>query len=168
MSDHLPSLSVIVSPVNVAKLTEELAHHPNNDYKLHLINGFLHGFDTMVTEVDLPTKECRNLQSTRDIPHIVTRLIDSEVQKGFLAGPYVNPPFPNYRVSPIGVVEGKYSKKQRLIVDLSAPHNNNSGHTSINDLIEKGSSSLSYVTIDDAIWEIVKQGKGARRCKVDI
>lgn len=52
-------------------------------------------------------------------------------------------------------------------MDLSAPHNN-STHTSINDLINKEDCTLSYVTIDDAIREIVKQGRGSLMCKVDI
>jgi hypothetical protein len=59
------------------------------------------------------------------------------------------PSFDNYRVSPIGVAEGKYSKKKRLILDLSAP--NNDTDLSINDLIDKAQCSMSYVEIDDAI-----------------
>ena len=35
-------------------------------------------------------------------------------------------PFPVYRVNPIGVAEGKYSNKKRLIVDLSAAHDDTS------------------------------------------
>jgi hypothetical protein len=33
------------------------------------------------------------------------------------------PPFSVYRVSPIGIAEGKYSGKKRLILDLSSLHN---------------------------------------------
>jgi hypothetical protein len=41
-----------------------------------------------------------------------------------------------YRVSPIGIVEGKYSEKKKLIVDLSSPHDGEE-HSSINNLIDK-------------------------------
>jgi hypothetical protein len=44
------------------------------------------------------------------------------VEKGYQKGAFEKPPFDMYRVSPIGIVEGKYSGKKRLIVDLSSPH----------------------------------------------
>ncbi|CAF3412760.1 unnamed protein product [Rotaria sp. Silwood1] len=75
--------------------------------------------------------------------------------------------FFNYRINPIGLVESKYSKKKRLIVDLSAPHNDKD-HPSINSLIDKDSYSLSYVTVDDAIKSIQKLGKSAWMNKADI
>lgn len=121
----------------------------------------------MVNTTVMPTKECRNLLSATQQPHAVKELILSEVQKGFLAGPFSSPPFSTYRVSPIGIAEGKYTKKKRLIVDLSSPHNSKN-HCSVNDLINKEQCTLSYVTIDDAIREIMKQGQGARMCKTDI
>lgn len=73
----------------------------------------------------------------------------------------------NNIVSSLGNAERKYSKKKRLIVDLSAPHNNEN-HPSINDLIDKNECSLSYVSIDDAIKCVIKFGKGALMCKTDI
>ncbi|VDI62454.1 Hypothetical predicted protein [Mytilus galloprovincialis] len=84
----------------------------------------------------LPSKslECKNLLSTKKFPDDVTKLVDDELRKGYLIGPFTKPPFDTYRISPIGIVEGKYSKKKRLILDLSAPHNNDEHH-SINDLI---------------------------------
>lgn len=97
----------------------------------------------------------------------VDELLSKEVEKGFLAGPYKAPPFESYRVSPLGIAEHKYSKKKRLIVDLSAPHNNDT-HPSINELIDKQECSLSYVKIDDAIKIIVQCGQGALMCKTDI
>ena len=70
-------------------------------------------------------------------------------------------------VSPIGVAEGKYSKKKRLILDLSSPHNN-SEHFSINDYIIKEEFSLQYLKIDDAIRIIQHLGEGALLTKVDV
>jgi hypothetical protein len=51
----------------------------------------------------------------------VTELIEKEVQKGFVYGPFSEPPFKNYRVSPIGVAEGKYSKKEKTYFKLVCP-----------------------------------------------
>uniref|UniRef100_A0A8W8L8Q0 C3H1-type domain-containing protein n=1 Tax=Magallana gigas TaxID=29159 RepID=A0A8W8L8Q0_MAGGI len=120
---------------------------------------------------------CNNFNSSRrcnrsNCPYqhnksAVDELLSSEIKKGFLSGPYQTAPFQQYRVSPLGIAERKYSKKKRLIVDLSAPHNNDA-HPSINDLIDKDECSLSYVSIDDAIKCIKKFGKDALMCKTDI
>ena len=72
-----------------------------------------------------------------------------------------------YRLNPIGVAEGKYSKKKRLIVDLSAPHDN-PNNFSLNDLIDKQEYSLQYVNIDQAIDIVKKLGLGSLMCKTDI
>jgi len=89
------------------------------------------------------------------------------VDKGYLIGPFITPPFKTYRVSPIGLVEKKFSSKKRLIVDLSAPREHPI-HPSINSLISKDECSLSYVRIDDAISIICSLGQRALLCKTDI
>ena len=94
--------------------------------------------------------ECRNNVSARSQCKIVGDLIKRECENGFMYGPFDSPPFDNNRVSPLGVAEGKYSKKKLLILDLSSPHQSEK-HCSINDLIDKDTCSMSYVKIDDAI-----------------
>lgn len=134
----------------------------------YLCTGFQQGFDTLVNiPHQFPNMECKNLQSALKESDVVNQLIDSEVAKGFLIGPFKEPMFPNYRVSPVGVATGKYSGKKRLIVDLSSPHEDN-GNPSINDLIDKDQCSLTYVRIDDAIKLIQSIGPGAVLCKTDI
>lgn len=121
----------------------------------------------MVSTTDVSTFECRNLLSARENPDIVSELLRDEVSKGYMYGPFPSLPFNTYRVSPLGLATHKYSGKKRLIIDLSSPHNNSS-HYSVNDLIDKESCSLSYVTIDDAIKLIKEKGQYASMCKVDI
>ena len=121
----------------------------------------------MVPSVTLPNKICRNLFSALKHSDSVKELIDTECKNGCLYGPFDQPPFKHYRVSPLGVAVGKYSGKKRLIVDLSSPHDD-LRHVSINDLLDKDSCSLTYVRIDDAINAIKKCGKGALLTKHDI
>ena len=118
---------------------------------------------------DLPTTsyECKNLLSASQNPDKVSELINYELEKGYLMGPFEQPPFDLYRVNPIGLVQGKYSNKYRLIVDLSAPHNNEE-HASLNSLIDKDEYSLSYVKLDDAIAKIREYGKHSTLCKLDV
>lgn len=73
-----------------------------------MCNGIRDGFDTMDTNADLSTFGCRKNFSARSQPAIVKDLIDKECEKGFLSGPYKISPFKIYRVSLLGLAEGKY------------------------------------------------------------
>ncbi|CAC5407265.1 unnamed protein product [Mytilus coruscus] len=77
------------------------------------------------------------------------------MSKGYLIGPFNDIQFSNYRINPIGLAEHKYSKKKRLTVDLSSPHEDED-NPSLNELIDKEQFSLQYVSIDDAT-HIIKQ-----------
>ncbi|CAG2199737.1 unnamed protein product [Mytilus edulis] len=136
-------------------------------FVFNLINGLRYGFDTGINVLPSKSLECKNLLSTKKFPDDVSKLVDDELRKGYLIGPFTKPPFDTYRISPIGIVEGKYSKKKRLILDLSAPHNNDEHH-SINDLINKEDYSLTYVRIDDAINIIKSLGIKSQLCKCDV
>ncbi|CAF5143754.1 unnamed protein product, partial [Rotaria sp. Silwood1] len=155
------------TPIDICRLEQELVGHPDKEFTSFLLSGLREGFDTGISNIPNKPLECPNLRSARCDPKNVTRLVAEELNKGFLIGPYNSPPFINYRINPIGLVESKYSKKKRLIVDLSAPHNDKD-HPSINSLIDKDSYSLSYVTVDDAIKSIQQLGKGAWMNKADI
>lgn len=75
------------------------------------INGLERGFDTGIAQLPATTLECKNLSSARKNPDVVDNLLKYELDKGYLDGPFEKPPYDIYRISPIGVVEGKYSKK---------------------------------------------------------
>ncbi len=109
---------------------------------------------------------CKNLLSALKEPEVVDYLLEKEVKKGFIIGPFDDPPFPDYRINPIGIATRKYSGKKRLIIDLSAPHND--AAQSVNSLIPLAPFSLFYATIDDAIKFIKKAGRGAWLSKADI
>ncbi|XP_071169413.1 uncharacterized protein [Mytilus edulis] len=119
--------------------------------------------------MNLPSSSiiCKNLKSALSNASCVSELLQSEVSKGYLLGPFDSIPYTNYRINPIGLAEHKYSKKKRLIVDLSAPHEN-ADHPSLNELIDKEEFSLQYVTIDDAIHLIKKLGSKSWLIKTDI
>ena len=154
-------------PIDIEILKTELLNHPDRSFVDNLIQGLTYGFQTGIhNPPDLPL-ECRNLLTARQSPSIVSSVVQSELDKGYMIGPFNHPPFQNYRISPIGLVEKKYSAKKRLIVDLSAPHDSET-NPSINTLIDKEEFSLSYVRIDDAIQIIKKLGPGSWLCKTDI
>jgi hypothetical protein len=98
-------------------------------------------------------------------PNIVTANLAHEISLGRVAGPFETPPFPNFQVSPIGLVPKKNSAKFRTIFHLSFPK---SGSTSINASISQEDFSLQYVTIDNAIEGIKHFGHGYFLAKTDI
>ena len=156
-----------VSSVNVQTLSEELKYHPDKSFCDYLLKGFIEGFDTGLTKLPELPWECDNLLSAKRQPDITSELLETELDRGYVVGPFDTIPFHNYRISPLGVAESKYSKKKRLIVDLSAPHDN-PDHPSLNELIKKEDYSLEYVTIDMAISIIKRLGKGAWLAKLTL
>ncbi|XP_033749212.1 uncharacterized protein LOC117333903 [Pecten maximus] len=160
-------MQVASTPIDIQELERDLALHPDRDFVSYLLTGLRSGFHTGITSLPRNSIECANLLSARNQSDVVKELIGSELDKGFLIGPYHECPFVTYRINPIGIAESKYSRKKRLIVDLSSPHNNDD-NPSLNDLINKDEFSLQYVTVDDAINIIKRFGKGSYLCKTDI
>ena len=117
----------VYTPVNVDRLKYELNNHPDLAFTEYLIQGLSHGFQILPAF----SIECKNLVFAISQPDCVTNLIDNEIRRGYLCGPFDTIPFQHLRINPIGVAESRYSKKKRLIVDskkkrlivdLSAPH----------------------------------------------
>ena len=86
-----------------------------------------------------------------------------EIEAGRVVGPFKTPPFPNFRISPIGIVPKKVPDELRLIHHLSYPKG-----SSVNDSIPDACSSVHYATISDAIHILKKLGAGCFLAKTDI
>ena len=155
------------TPIDIDTLVSELTNHPDKDFVSYLTNGLRYGFNTGLLSRPQVPYICKNLMTAKKDPTAVKELIHTELSKGFLLGPFERIPYQIYRINPVGVAQHKYSQKKRLIVDLSAPHNNDD-HPSLNSLIDKESHSLQYVKIDDAIKIIKQLGPGALLIKTDI
>ncbi|CAC5396997.1 unnamed protein product [Mytilus coruscus] len=109
-----PSLG-ITTPIVISNLVHELENHPNKEFKNYLVSGLSQGFSTGIRTLPSNSIECKNLRSALPLsqPAHVLKLIESEVEKGYLEGPFDFIPFKHYRINPIGVAEGKYNKKKR-------------------------------------------------------
>ena len=154
------------TPVNVPALSKALTNHPVRSFVNYLITGLVQGFFAGLCWLPTSTHVCKNLQSALKEPEVVADLLQKEVRKGFMIGPFSKSPFSPFRVSPIGIATRKYSGKKRLIIDLSAPHNG--PVPSINSLIPLAPFSLFYATVDNAIQMIKSAGQGAWLGKADI
>ena len=95
-------------------------------------------------------------------PNVVEEYLKHKLSLGRMSGPYPISVCPDVHVSRFGVIPKAHQPgKWRLITDLSHPQ----GH-SINDGIPPHLCSLSYVTIDDAICNILQLGKDTMLTKI--
>lgn len=97
-----------------------------------------------------------NLLSALQNPKAVSAKLSKELDAHRLAGPFSSPPFPIFRISPLGLVPKKVEGEFRLIHHLSYP---------------KGSSvytTVSYTTVGNAIDLVKSVGPNCSLAKTDV
>ena len=127
-----------------------------------LVFGFSFGFRIHFQGAE-QSFEARNLRSALNNPGAVDSKLHQELEAGRLAGPFRLPPFPKFRVSPLGLVPKKQPGDFRMIHHLSFPKG-----TSVSDGIPDIETSVRYATVDDAIRLIKQAGSGCFLAKTDI
>ncbi|XP_065195263.1 uncharacterized protein LOC135826586 [Sycon ciliatum] len=126
-----------------------------------ILNGLQHGFPIGHSGASVSIIS-GNLPTAIEHTQFVQQQIADRVRRDESAGPFSVQPFHPFVCSPLGVVP-KNNGKVRLIHHLSYPD-----RMSVNDGINKDSFSLYYVTVDDAIERLQRQGTGALMAKLDI
>lgn len=138
-----------------------LALYPDKAAASLLREGFSSGFRIPSHAVG-SVGVCRNLSSALEKPGVAEK-VAKEVALGRVVGPFSEPPLPDFRVSPLGVVPKKEPNKFRLIHHLSFPKG-----SSVNDGIDPDCCSVSYASFDAAVAWVRKFGKGALLAKTDV
>ena len=108
------------APIKIAVLEQELTDYPDLNMRDYLVSGFRHGFAIGYEGPHFPLIS-NNLPSTRGNQEPVTAAIVKELERGHIAGAFVQPPLKNLRSSPLGAVP-KNDGTSRLIIDLSSPN----------------------------------------------
>lgn len=127
-----------------------------------LASGFTLGFPLHYVGPGC-SQQAPNLLSAIENPEAVDAKLATEIAAHRIAGPFSSPPFPVFRVSPLGLVPKKIEGEFRLIHHLSYPKG-----SSLNDGISSDSTSVSYATVEDAIQFIKTVGPGCFLAKTDI
>lgn len=140
-----------------------LKHHPNQEFARYIITGIREGF-----RIGFDRSRCRPISATRNMlstiqnPKPVREYLNTELEARRIVE--VGDEVKDLVVSRFGLIPKKDQRdKWRLIQDLSYPNSR-----SINDRISKDLSSLSYVTVDEAVEQILCLGKGTLLAKVDV
>ena len=134
----------------------------DNSIVQYLATGFTMGFPL---HYEGPRFSCtsNNLLSAMQNPTAVDAKISKELDAHRLAGPFSSPPFPVFRISPLGLVPKKIEGEFRLIHHLSFPKG-----SSLNDGISSDHTRVSYATVEDAIQRIKSVDSTCFLAKTDI
>ena len=109
-----------------------------------LHNGVRIGRDPASQVISSP-----NWPSADDHFDQVSKIVQDDLGAGILFGPFSDPPFQHYIISPLGAIPKRGSSKIRIIHDLSYPVSH-----SVNALIDPEEYSLQYSCVDDAVRAI--------------
>ena len=162
----LPAALVeITIPLLSVVWEEELADHPDQVFASYVVSGIKQGF-RVGNDCSKPLASCSaNMVSALQHPDVVLNYLGQELLLNRMV--VVHPVQVSYihcHISPFGVIPKRAKPGQwRLIVDLSSPSS-----ASVNDGIDKDMCSVSYVTVDQVVDELLRLGPGALMGKVDI
>lgn len=148
------------SPINVAKLSKYLDGYYNKQF---IISGLTEGFSLQFQgpQTSLASK---NSESITEFHHIVEQKLEKELKLGRISGPYVSPPFPNFKVSLLSLIPKQTPGKYRLIHNLSYPYDLHS----VNYNIPSEYTTVTYQTLQHALSLIQFHSPTAYLAKTDI
>ena len=130
----------------------------------YVIDGFTKGFRIHATAATHNIQAPKNSHIAVKHPDAVSQKISKELSKGTIAGPFKQPPFPTFQISPLSLRPKNDGSGWRLLHDLSYPYDENS----VNQAIPNNFKHVKYSSVQDAINIIQDIGKGAYMAKADI
>ena len=153
----------IVTPLDWEVWDAKLAKHPDQQFRQYIVSGIRNGF-RIGFDYQRPLKSSRrNMPSVASQPQAIREYLAVECAAGRILGPLQADLVPGLQISRFGLIPKKTPGEWRLIVDLSSPEG-----FSVNDGVYDHLCSLKYISVEDALAEIRKLGKGTLLAKVDI
>ena len=95
--------SLIPTPIDVNLLENALMGHPNPEFVFRLCQNLGHGA-RIGFQGQRSLRFSKNLPTALADPNVVSSNLAAEVSLGRVAGLFDTPPFPNFQVSPIGLI----------------------------------------------------------------
>lgn len=159
------ALLEITTPLRGQVWAQELAEHPDREFANYVTNGITNGFRVGFDRTSVLHSCSGNMKSALEHPKVVSDYLDQEkALNRMVVVSQEELPYINCHISPFGVIPKKSKPGHwRLIVDLSSPEN-----ASVNSGIDKDMCSVSYVTLDKIVDQIIDLGLGTLMAKVDI
>ena len=153
--------SILPTPVR-PNVLEVLLQGYDAGLRQYLVQGFTMGFRLGYVG-HIKEHLGSNSVSAHRHPEVVRQKIQKELAAHRIAGPFVQKPFIQLVVSPLGLVEKHEPNTYRMIHKLSYQQG-----SSVNDGIPKAASTIQYASISDAIQIIQAAGPEIYLSKMDI
>ncbi len=155
----------IITPLALDAWERLLTTYPNAQLARFLLRGILEGFHIGYNPTLASLRSAKsNMRSAHQHPEVVSDYLSKEVAAGRVAGPCHRPLAPYIHTSRFGVIEKPHQPgKWRLILDLSHPK-----ARSVNTGVDKSLCSMSYITIDEAVRDVIRRGQGTLLAKIDV
>ena len=137
----------------------------NYDKKLtdYLVTGFKKGFQLGHTSGPYNI-QATNSKTVDQYSEVVSKKLNAEIAAGRISGPFPDPPFEKFQISPLNIREKKTPGKYRLIHDLSFPYD----ESSINSNIPQNQKTVKYASVTTAIQTLQSLPRGCYTAKTDI
>ena len=167
-ANQLPAAACVVqTPLKLEAWRRLLEDHPDRWFSAFILRGIEQGFRIGYHgEQETLRSRMTNMVSAAEHPLVVAQYLEGERRQKRVAvvGTPARAKELGVHCSPFGVIPKKNTPdKWRLILDLSSPE----GH-SVNDGVQKKLASLSYISVDDVIAEVLKKGRGSELAKMDV
>ena len=154
--------------LNLRNLAKELSKEEINMSKTErkrarrILEDLKKGANAYQKEPALPPVTVQNSKSAFTYGRLLTDKIATWIKKGFVAGPFDNPPTPGFRANPLAVVER--NRKIRPVLNMSSPKG-----SSFNDNIDRLKlEKIHMATAKLFSYGLKKEGKNAIFSKYDI
>ena len=142
-----------------------LRDHPDKELVNYLVEGFTHGFHLGMNRAPTPRPPCDNSRAVQRKPAVTQALVDEEIAKGHILGPFDRPPLEDMVYSPLNIVPKGDTEQYRLIHDLAFPYDTDQ---SVNSCIPREWASVQYHYIDEVINIAVVLGRECQGARIDI
>jgi len=160
-----PPIIKPVTPVNPVRLQHHLQRIGYDPEKTKfLVEGFTYGFRLQHTG-QLSSATPNNDSSVLEFPLQMQEKLQKELDLGRMKGPFDEPPFEHFHISPLKLREKGVTGKYRLLHNLSWPYD---GISSVNTGIDQDSKSVKYSSVTIAIALIMAYPRGSLTSKSDL
>ena len=152
------------TPIKAHRLRHHL-HHIGYNIQLtnYLVDGFLEGF-SIGNSAEVEDIWGPNSRHVRQNATVVADKLETEILAGRIVGPFNDPPFSPFHISPLNVRPKKSPNKYRLLHNLSYPYDGNS----INSNIPAHRKTVQYASVGDAISGLLTLPRHSYTAKTDI
>ena len=157
-----PEACAVTTPLVFSAWRHMLISHPHRSLVHFFLQGTSRGFRVGYNSPSSALKSARqNMNSASEHMEVITQYLASEISEGCVASPFPPCLVPNAHISRFGVIlKSHQPNKWRLIADLS--------HLKGKSVIQKHLCYMSYISVNDAVRQIITLGHGTLLAKIDI